>query len=127
MGHSWFILAAAAAALWAAVSPAHCLAAERAPRFNREIRPILDDKCYACQGPDSGTREAELRLDTEEGSHEAVIVASEPDSSEVIARVSSDDPEVRMPPPASKKVPLTPEQVDLLKRWIKAGAKYEPH
>lgn len=127
MGHSRFILPAAVAAISAAVLPSHGVAAERVPRFNRDIRPILAEKCYACHGPDSGTREAELRLDTQEGSHEWAIIPGDPDSSEVVARVASEDPEARMPPPASKKEPLTPEQIDLLKRWIKAGAKYEPH
>jgi hypothetical protein len=122
-----FILAAAVAALCVAFSPAAVIAAGGIPRFNRDIRPILADKCYACHGPDSGTREAELRLDTEAGSHESVIIAGDADSSEMIARVSSDDPDMRMPPPDSKKPPLTPEQVELLKKWINAGAKYEPH
>jgi hypothetical protein len=127
MGQSRFILTAAFAAIWAVFLPSNGSAAERVPRFNRDIRPILAEKCYTCHGPDSGTREAELRLDTEEGSHEWAIVPEDADSSEVITRVSSDDPEARMPPAASKKDPLTPEQIDLLKKWIKAGAKYEPH
>ena len=97
------------------------------PRFNRDIRPILSEKCYSCHGPDSGTREAELRLDTETGAHEAAIMPGDADSSELFSRVSSDDPEARMPPPNSKKPPLTPEQLELIKKWINAGAKYEPH
>src|SRR3990172_5033269 len=105
------------AATWVAiVSPlagGRIALADESPRFNRDIRPILADRCYACHGPDSGTRKAELRLDTEEGAHESVIVPGDADSSEVVARVSSDDPEVRMPPPASKKPPLSAEQIDL--------------
>jgi hypothetical protein len=101
--------------------------AEDVPSFNRDIRPILADRCYACHGPDSGTREADLRLDTEEGAHEWAIVPGDADGSELIARVSSDDTEMRMPPVASKKPALTPEEIELLKKWIHAGAKFEPH
>jgi hypothetical protein len=102
-------------------------AADDLPQFNRDIRPILSEKCYACHGPDSGTRQAELRLDTEAGAHEAAIVPGDADSSEMFSRVSTDDPEMRMPPRDSKKPPLTPEQVELIKKWINGGAKYEPH
>jgi hypothetical protein len=108
----------AVVAVWTAI----CLAAGATnapagdePRFNRDIRPILADRCYACHGPDSGTREAELRLDTEAGAHEWAIIPGDPDSSEVMARVSSDDPELRMPPAASKKPPLTADQIGLLR------------
>jgi hypothetical protein len=126
MGQFRSILSAALAATCATLAPL-VGAADDVPRFNHDIRPILADKCYACHGPDSGTREAELRLDTEEGSHESVITVGEADSSEIISRVSSDDPDMRMPPAESKKEPLTSEQVELLKKWINAGAKYEPH
>ncbi|MCI0332807.1 MAG: PSD1 and planctomycete cytochrome C domain-containing protein [Planctomycetes bacterium] len=119
------------AAVWAAgcvvVALAQVAAAEDAPSFNRDIRPILANSCFVCHGPDSGTREAELRLDTEEGATEWAIVAGDAEGSEVIARVTSDDPEVRMPPAKSKKPPLTPEQIELLRKWINAGAEYEPH
>jgi hypothetical protein len=125
MGHSRSILLATLASC--CFLPRTADAAERVPRFNRDIRPILADRCYACHGPDSGTREADLRLDTEEGAHDWAILPGDPDLSEVISRVSSDDPELRMPPPAAKKPALTAEQIDLLRRWIKAGAKYEPH
>src|SRR6185295_17648340 len=96
-------------------------------RFNRDIRPILADKCYTCHGPDSGTRKADLRLDKEEAAHESAIVPGDPESSELIRRVSSEDPDERMPPKESKKPPLTKEQVEQLRAWVKAGAKYEPH
>ncbi len=68
-----------------------------------------------------------MRLDTQEGAHESVIVPGDAESSELTARVSSEDPDVRMPPPESKKPPLTAEQIELLRKWIEAGAKYEPH
>jgi hypothetical protein len=127
MGLSRRLAATFCAALLVIFAAEPLRAADREPQFNRDIRPILANTCYACHGPDSGTRQAELRLDTEEGSHEWAIVPGDPDSSEVLARISSDDPEVRMPPPAAKKPQLTAEQVDLIRRWIKAGAKYEPH
>jgi hypothetical protein len=117
-------------AFWGAVVVLACCAEARAadpPGFNREIRPILADRCFACHGPDSGTREADLRLDTQEGAHEWAIVPGDAESSEVIARVTSDDPEMRMPPASSKKPPLKPEEIELLKAWINGGAKYEPH
>jgi hypothetical protein len=97
------------------------------PQFNRDIRPILADRCYACHGPDSGTRKADLRLDSAEGATESAVVPGEADHSELIARVSSDDPDLRMPQRESKKPPLTPDEVELLRKWINAGAKYEPH
>ncbi len=103
------------------------IAADEAPSFNRDIRPILANTCFVCHGPDSGTREADLRLDLEDAAHEWAIVPGDAEGSEVIARVTSEDPEVRMPPAAAKKPPLTPPQIELLRQWIDAGAKYEPH
>ncbi|HEY3392396.1 MAG TPA: PSD1 and planctomycete cytochrome C domain-containing protein [Lacipirellulaceae bacterium] len=97
------------------------------PQFNHDIRPILADRCFACHGPDSGTRKAELRLDTFEGATDWAIVPGDAESSEVSARVASDDPEYRMPPAESKKPPLTPQEVALLREWIDAGAEYEQH
>lgn len=98
-----------------------------APRFNRDIRPILADRCFACHGPDSGTRQVGLRLDTPEGAHEWAIVPGKPEASEVLTRVSSTDPEVRMPPAEAKKPPLSAREIELLRKWIEAGAEYEPH
>jgi hypothetical protein len=67
------------------------------PGYNRDIRPILADRCFACHGPDSGTRQAELRFDTPDGAHESAIVPGDAAASEIIARVTSEDPDVRMP------------------------------
>lgn len=127
MGYSWNTLAAAIAAFCVVGASGWCRAADNGPHFNRDIRPILSEKCYSCHGPDSGTRKADLRLDTEAGSHESVIVPGDPDSSELIRRVSSDDADERMPPAAAKKPPLTKEQIELLRQWVKGGAKYELH
>lgn len=96
-------------------------------QFNRDIRPILADHCFACHGHDSGSRQGELRLDQRAAAIEAgAITAGKPEESELIQRIFSTDAETQMPPPESKK-PLSPEQRDMLKRWISAGAEYQQH
>lgn len=97
------------------------------PRFNRDIRPLLSDRCFACHGPDSAARQAELRLDHYEGATEWAVIPGNSAESELIARISSSDPDLQMPPADSKKKPLTPDEVALLRRWIDGGAEYEPH
>ncbi|MFM8292489.1 MAG: PSD1 and planctomycete cytochrome C domain-containing protein [Planctomycetia bacterium] len=111
--------------------PLFGLTAAAAPlRFDRDIRPLLSETCYACHGP--GQQEAGLRLDSAEAatreldSGSRAIVAGKPAASEMIARINATDPDVIMPPPHSKKT-LTPAQKDLLTRWIEAGAPYEKH
>ncbi|MFN3188970.1 MAG: DUF1553 domain-containing protein [Aureliella sp.] len=94
--------------------------------FTRDVRPILSDRCFFCHGPDSGVREADLRLDLEEFAHEYAIVPGDPDSSDVIDRIFSEDPDTVMPPPSSK-IALTDEEKQILKRWVAAGAKYDAH
>ncbi len=99
--------------------------------FNRDIRPILSDNCFFCHGPDAGTREADLRLDTPEGllgeaAGEGAVVAGDPAASELIRRIRSSDPDEVMPPPDSHKQ-LTSEQIELLERWVAEGADYEGH
>ncbi len=98
-----------------------------APSYNRDIRPILSDRCFTCHGPDSAARQADLRLDREESALAAAIVAGDAASSPLVERVSSDDPDLKMPPPESHRLPLTSAQIETLRRWIDAGAKYEPH
>ena len=101
--------------------------------FNRDIRPILSDNCFACHGPDNANRQAGLRLDTfdlataELDSGSRAIVPEKIDESELVARIISDDPDAVMPPPHAKIGRLSDEQVETLKRWIAEGAKYEPH
>ncbi|MEM6689663.1 MAG: DUF1549 domain-containing protein, partial [Planctomycetota bacterium] len=93
--------------------------------FNRDIRPILSGKCFHCHGPDAAGREADLRLDDrEEAIDYGVIVPGEPNEGELIFRVTTDDPDLRMPP---KGDPLTEAQVSKLSAWIMDGAPYETH
>ena len=101
--------------------------------FNRDIRPILSDRCYGCHGPDSEKgRKAGLRLDTPEGARQLLESgkrAVDPDNlaaSEILARLHTDDPDEIMPPPELKR-PLTPAERDLLARWVREGAVYQPH
>ncbi len=95
--------------------------------FNRDIRPILSENCFACHGPDSAARKADLRLDRREVAVELeAIVPNDPGASELVARIESDDPVLRMPPKSVNKT-LTTAQKELLKRWIANGAEYQPH
>lgn len=101
--------------------------AEEAPRFNRDVRPILSAKCFACHGPDARARKADLRLDDRAAAlAHGAIVAGAPEKSAVIERITTADPNDRMPP-ASSELTLSPQDIDVLKRWIAAGAEYEPH
>lgn len=99
--------------------------------FNRDIRPILSENCFFCHGPDSNKREADLRLDTAEGilgkaDNPGPVAAGKPDESELVRRITTDDPELRMPPASSGKQ-LSARDVELLKRWIAQGAEFEGH
>lgn len=101
-------------------------AADQPLEFNRDIRPILSENCYYCHGPDDSAREADLRLDTEEGSKESAIVEGDSESSELVARILADDPDTLMPPPDSERA-LTKKQKQLIQRWIDQGAVYQRH
>lgn len=95
--------------------------------FDRDVRPILSNHCFACHGPDAEKRQADLRLDRPEEAHAAGIFGNDPASeSELIRRISSTDPDEVMPPPDFGK-PLKPEQIKRLKDWILAGAEYDMH
>jgi len=99
----------------------------RKVEFNRDVRPILSENCFACHGPDKSHRKADLRLDLrEEALKKEAFVPGQPDESELLYRVLSDDPEEIMPPPDAHKI-LTAAQKDILKRWIESGAEYQPH
>lgn len=99
--------------------------------FNRDVRPILSDNCFYCHGPDKNKREADLRLDTESGllgseGHSAAVIPGKPEESELIRRITSADPEQKMPPVKSGKV-LSERDISLLQRWIEQGGRFEGH
>ena len=95
--------------------------------FNRDVRAILSDKCFLCHGPDESSRQADLRLDRREDAIDAgAIVDGDAPSSEMIARILSDDPDLVMPPPETGK-PITESELAVLKSWIDDGAKYDVH
>lgn len=106
--------------------------ADQAIQFNRDIRPILSDNCFACHGFDAKHRKADLRLDNAEGATaktkegKSAIVPGDPTNSELWRRITSTDADEFMPPPETHKT-LKPEQKDLLRRWIEQGAPYQKH
>jgi len=103
------------------------LGAEDIVDFNRDIRPILSDKCFQCHGPDEEALKADLRLDQRESAiHVTAIVPGKAGESALIDRISSNDPDERMPPPKIKK-PITPAEAALLEKWIAQGAEYDDH
>ncbi|MCA9265102.1 MAG: PSD1 domain-containing protein [Planctomycetales bacterium] len=97
-------------------------------RFNRDIRPLLSDRCFHCHGPNENDREASLRLDQAdglEGAHSSAIDPGSTENSELWSRISSDDPDIVMPPADSNKKPLSENEKAKVKRWIEQGAPYE--
>src|SRR5438876_5191824 len=103
-------------ALLTIAATATSLRADERIGFNRDVRPILADHCFACHGPDKAKRKAKLRLDERASAlDKRTIVPGKPDESELLARISSTDAEVVMPPPEAHK-PLTAGQKDVLKR-----------
>jgi hypothetical protein len=99
--------------------------------FNQDIRPILSENCFLCHGPDDESRSAGLRLDQPEGAIAvrdgiAAIVKGDPENSELVRRIETEDPDDQMPPPDSERY-LSTEQKVLLRAWIAAGAPYERH
>ena len=100
-------------------------------RYSRDVRPILSENCFACHGFDAHTRKADLRLDTKDGlfakvDDTAAVVPGDPARSAIIARITHHDADELMPPPKTGKK-VTPRQVEILKRWIEQGAKWEGH
>ncbi|MGK0189692.1 MAG: hypothetical protein ACI9R3_005509 [Verrucomicrobiales bacterium] len=100
--------------------------------YNRDIRPILADSCFNCHGPDANSRKAKLRLDTAEGATQereggiVPVVPGEPESSELIARIFSADPDEQMPP-LDHPMQLDAKNKAILKQWIAEGAEYKGH
>ena len=120
-------------AAWACLLlPAALSRAERPLDFNRDIRPLLSDRCFACHGPDAEDRQAGLRLDLRQAatarleSGTIAVVPGDGSASELLRRITSTDPDLVMPPPHVGK-PITPAEAAILERWIKAGAEYRGH
>ena len=99
--------------------------------FQRDVRPVLADNCFQCHGPDEGARQAELRLDIEEGAFGArpngsPITAGDPSASLLYQRITQENARRRMPPARSNKS-LSEEEIELLRRWIAEGAAWDQH
>ena len=110
-----------------------CLAlADDKIEFNRHVLPILSNHCYVCHGPDAATREAGLRLDQRDSatgkadSGKSAITPGDVQASELIRRITTNDPDERMPPAEGHK-PLNASQIAILKAWIKQGAGFQQH
>jgi len=101
-------------------------------RFSRDIQPILADNCFKCHGPDASSQKAGLRLDLPEHAlarlrgGRVAVVPGDAESSEMMRRIVSRDPAVRMPPPEAAKS-LTVDEVELIRQWIESGAEWERH
>src|SRR5262249_29233784 len=104
----------------------------RAVDFNFQVRPILSDKCFKCHGPDASNRKAGLRLDTKDGafgptgSGARAVVPGDLEASELYWRITAEDEAERMPPKSLGRS-LSPQEVDVLKRWIEQGAEWQAH
>lgn len=110
--------------------PASTLGADKL-EFNKDIRPILSNKCFSCHGPDNNLRKADLRLDQPDQLYKdlggyKILAAGHPEKSELFARITSKTAAGRMPPKRSNKT-LTEQEVALLRRWIEEGAEYQGH
>jgi hypothetical protein len=109
-----------------------CSAAEVNPDGSRvsyslAIRPLLANSCYACHGPDASHRQADLRLDVRDVAVLRAIVPGKAVKSRLLRRITSDDPDFRMPPPDSRRPPIDAAGAALLRQWINEGAVFEPH
>ena len=135
MSRTFSLLLCVTVALAGLMAARPLAAADSSPSFTRDIKGVLSNRCVRCHGPDAESRHGGgnegLRLDTfagataDLGGH-AAIVPGNPDESEIMKRITSDDPDLMMPPPdAGERLPA--KQVEILKRWIAAGATYEPH
>ncbi|HIE97195.1 MAG TPA: DUF1549 domain-containing protein, partial [Fuerstia sp.] len=107
----------------------HAMAAD--VDFNRDVRPLLSDACFACHGPDAGQRQSDLRLDQKEGLFRTVdgvtiVDVKSADNSELLKRIMSTDPDVMMPPPDSGKT-LSENQKLVIREWVQSGASWKGH
>ena len=129
------LLVALTGAVWLAIALiARGAAGGELPRvieFNRDVRAILSDACFQCHGPDSAKRKASLRLDTEAGAFAprektSTLIPGKPEQSELYRRITTTNAEDHMPPAASGRQ-LAAREIELLRRWIEQGAKWERH
>ena len=101
--------------------------------FDRDVRPILSDRCFACHGPDASQRPTALRFDEEAGafvelaSGGRAVVRGKPDESKLLERVASDDPVRRMPPAYAGHDKLSEAEIGVLREWIAEGAEWSGH
>lgn len=118
-----------------AATPAGGRAGEpRTLDFDKDVKPILSDRCFKCHGPDVESREAGVRLDLKSGAFAAlesdetlhVIKAGDPDNSALYQRIASDDPDLLMPP-ADSKLALTTDEIKIIRQWIQQGAEWKNH
>ncbi len=107
------------------------LSSSKKIQFNRDIRPILSDRCFLCHGPDRTSEQAEksdLRLDQRDlAVDHGVFDFENVDESEILSRISSTDPNSQMPPPDSQKASLSESETELIRKWIAQEAPYEQH
>lgn len=129
---------AAAAALWFSACRSGAKNRDQLPEqisYNFNVRPILSDKCFKCHGPDAAKRAAGLRLDIPDSAFAPLretrgafaLVPGKPEASELFKRISSTDSSFQMPPPESHLGLLSSLEVQLIKKWIEQGARYETH
>jgi mono/diheme cytochrome c family protein len=128
-GVAWVVLMSLCSVALQAGTP---VSSEPRVDFNRQIRPILSEHCFTCHGPDEGKRKAGLRLDRQEDaflklkSGQYALVAGKPESSTLVERILTKDPDEIMPPPQHGK-PLLPAQIELLQQWVRQGAAWQQH
>ena len=118
-------------AVWISGALASLSQAQDPIDFASQIRPILADNCYACHGPDDNQRATDLRLDQQQSAFQdlggyTAIQPGDPEGSELVARIHSEDPDFVMPPAGHLKK-LTQEQRELLSQWIAQGATWTEH
>ena len=109
------------------------VSADEGINFNRDIRPILSDRCFQCHGPNEKDRKRHLRLDQSEGEEGAyrtyrdstAIKPKDLKGSELWYRITTKDPDDAMPPADAHKTPLSDEEKSLFRLWIEEGAEFQ--